>query len=82
MALFVTIVLARVDICCFIEALMSERQKTTREDIRWTDDTLYLSSKKTFFVGFKIVQLRDALKDLIGEPVKKYGQRMFALPIK
>lgn len=66
----------------FIEALMSERQKTTREDIRWTDDTLYLSSKKTFFVGFKIVQLRDALKDLIGEPVKKYGQRMFVLKIR
>lgn len=66
----------------FIEALMAERQKVTRDDIRWTEDVLYISSKKTFFVGFKIVQLRDALKDIVGDPVKKYGQRMFALPIK
>ena len=61
---------------------MNERQTVTRDDIRWTDDILYLSSKKTFFVGFKIVQLRDALRDIVGEPIKKYGQRMFALPIK
>ncbi len=66
----------------FIEALMAERQKMTRDDIRWTEDVLYISSKKTFFVGFKIIQLRDALKDIVGDPVKKYGQRMFALPIK
>lgn len=64
-----------------VAELMQQRQTSTRTDVRWTSDMLYISSKKTFFVKYKIMPVRDALKDLLGEPTKKYGQRMFELPI-
>lgn len=66
----------------FINLLIAEQQQSTRKDIRWDDDYLYLSSSKSFYIENNIFGLRDALKDLLGSPIKKFSQRMFGLKRK
>lgn len=64
----------------FIDLLTRERLHPSKNpDIRWEPDALYLASTKSFFVKHKMVGLRDELKDLLGSPVKKFGNRMFKL---
>ena len=62
-------------------ATLNKAKHTKINEIRWEDDTLYISSTKSFFIANKILELRDLLKPLVGQPIKKYNQRMFALPI-
>lgn len=64
----------------FISMLTHERAQSTRKDVRWTKDSLYISSTKSFFAQNKISSIRDDLIALVGTPVKKFDQRMFRLP--
>lgn len=66
----------------FISLLTQEQQQQTTKDVRWDDDNLYLSSKKSFFIENKVFPLREALLELYGAPVKKFNQRMFILKRK
>lgn len=63
----------------FINMLSDEQRQSTRKDIRWEDDYLYLTSAKSFYIENDVFGLRDALKELLGQSIKKFSQRMFAL---
>ena len=55
--------------------------KQDNDNIRLTSDYLYINSAKSFLKLLDLVQLRDILIDIYGNPVKKYHIRMFKIPI-
>ena len=51
------------------------------DNIRLNSEYLYINSSKSFLKRLDLVQLRDILLDIYGNPVKKYHIRMFQIPI-
>lgn len=54
-----------------------------REHIRLDDGTLYIDGSKNFLLryGNYAPQLRKLLRDIYGEPLRKFGKRMFTIKI-
>lgn len=62
--------------------IWNEKQKPTHDDIRWDNDVLYLNSTKEFFLKYgALLPMRNVLKSIYGEPVKKFGHRMYRLKV-
>lgn len=58
-------------------------QTPPNKNIRWEDDVLYINSAKDFYVQYgALLSLRPLLKAVYGEPVKKFGTRMYKLEVK
>lgn len=72
-----------LDISKLLLAIQEEKNTPHRQDIRWEKDVLYLNSKKDLFLEYgSLLPLRNLLKSVYGEPVKKFGQRMYRLEVK
>ena len=69
-----------IDIELLIKDIIKSRKTNDNPDIRWDGTTLYLNSKKDFMLSYgPILPLRNVLKSVYGDPIKKYGQRMYKL---
>lgn len=68
-----------IDASRLLSVIILSKTQHQRDDIRWLDDTLYLSSKRAFYVEFGVAELREELHKLCGGNVKKFSQRMFEL---
>lgn len=70
---------ADISITSLIEVVLQSKHERVRNDVRWHDDVLYLSSTQEFYMEFGVPDLRDALKSECGGTVRKFSQRMFEL---
>lgn len=68
-----------VDISNLLSIAIESKHTKIRNDIRWEDDVLYLSSTQDFYREFGVPDLRNVLKEECGDPVRKFSQRMFKL---
>lgn len=68
-----------INITSLLEVVVSSKNERLRDDIRWHNDVLYLSSTQEFYIEFGVPDLRDALKSACGGTVRKFSQRMFEL---
>lgn len=65
-----------------LRAIWDERHNPVREDIRWEGDTLYLNAAKGFLINQgSLLSIRPLLSEIYGEPVKRFGKRMYVLEV-
>lgn len=58
---------------------MKNPKADNNANIRYDKNIVYISAKKDVFVKYNAIPLKASLQSVYGTPVKKYGQRMFAL---
>lgn len=68
-----------INISSLLSVVIASKNERIRDDIRWDNDTLYLSSTQEFYKEFEVPDLREALKNTCGGTIRKFSQRMFEL---
>lgn len=68
-----------ISISSLLSDVIASKNARIRDDIRWDNDILYISSKQEFYNEYGIPDLREALKSACGGTVRKFSQRMFEL---
>lgn len=66
-----------------LRAIWEEKHNPVNTDLRWDGDVLYMNAAKSFLIKHgSLLSARSLLTEIYGEPVKKFGKRMYVLEVQ